>query len=46
MKVSAYKIWNYFNHTKITLNRKTALALLLLMMFDEIDKMVNDSDEV
>ena len=44
--MSASKIWNESNHTKISSDRKIYLTLLLPIMFDGINKTVNESDEV
>ena len=61
MKVSAAKIFDEVNHTKIAFNRgkqlllpfyyqnisiELAKGLMVVMMFDVINKVMNDFDEV
>ena len=46
MNLSASKIFNESNHTKIAFDKKTALTLLLPAMFDWINEGMNDSNEV
>ena len=47
IKVGASKIWNEPNHRKFTFDWKTtAPTLLLPIMFNWIDKTMNDIDEV
>ena len=46
MKVSASKMWNFLNHTNLHSIGKTALILLLWMIFNWINKKMNESDEV